>query len=229
MMALRGVGIDRPVEREDAAERGERVAVPRERGTRPRALAAVAAPHGLLCLTTTPPARRTRGRGSAPSRGRGCCCNSVPCRAVARRWRRRGGRCPVRRRTRPSGAGSRRSAAACLKSNDGSSAVCPVDFGSVSQSTDQLDEVARDRDVVLRDPLRTRACQIRRDTRASLTAVVRPDLSKHVVVLRRRRPRSPRSSKFFAAARTMHGPPMSMFSIASASVTPGFATVCSNG
>ena len=27
----------------------------------------------------------------------------------------------------------------------------------------------------------------------------------------------------------MHGPPMSMFSIASASVTPGFATVCSNG
>ena len=32
-------------------------------------------------------------------------------------------------------------------------------------------------------------------------------------------------SKFFAAARTMHGPPMSMFSIASASVTPGFATV----
>ena len=37
------------------------------------------------------------------------------------------------------------------------------------------------------------------------------------------------SRRIFAAARTMHGPPMSMFSIASASVAPAFATVCSNG
>ena len=36
-------------------------------------------------------------------------------------------------------------------------------------------------------------------------------------------------SWFFAALRSMEGPPMSMFSIASSSVTCGFATVASNG
>ena len=35
--------------------------------------------------------------------------------------------------------------------------------------------------------------------------------------------------QFFAAERTMAGPPMSMFSIASSSVQPGRATVASNG
>jgi hypothetical protein len=36
-------------------------------------------------------------------------------------------------------------------------------------------------------------------------------------------------SWFFAAERSIDGPPMSMFSIASSKVTPGFATVCANG
>ena len=36
-------------------------------------------------------------------------------------------------------------------------------------------------------------------------------------------------SKFFAALRSIDGPPMSMFSIASCSAMPGFATVASNG
>ena len=35
--------------------------------------------------------------------------------------------------------------------------------------------------------------------------------------------------KFLAAARTMVGPPMSMFSMASSSLTPRWATVASNG
>jgi hypothetical protein len=35
--------------------------------------------------------------------------------------------------------------------------------------------------------------------------------------------------QFFAAERTIAGPPMSMFSIASSSVQPGCATVASNG
>ena len=34
---------------------------------------------------------------------------------------------------------------------------------------------------------------------------------------------------FFAAARNIVGPPISMFSIASSSVQPALATVCSNG
>ena len=37
------------------------------------------------------------------------------------------------------------------------------------------------------------------------------------------------SFQFFAAERTIAGPPMSMFSIASASVQPALATVASNG
>ncbi len=37
------------------------------------------------------------------------------------------------------------------------------------------------------------------------------------------------SFQFFAALRTIAGPPMSMFSIASSSVQPAFATVASNG
>ncbi len=37
------------------------------------------------------------------------------------------------------------------------------------------------------------------------------------------------SCQFLAAERTMAGPPMSMFSMASASVQPGLATVASNG
>ena len=37
------------------------------------------------------------------------------------------------------------------------------------------------------------------------------------------------SFQFFAAERTIAGPPMSMFSIASSSVQPGLATVASNG
>jgi hypothetical protein len=37
------------------------------------------------------------------------------------------------------------------------------------------------------------------------------------------------SFQFLAALRTMAGPPMSMFSIASSSVQPGLATVASNG
>ena len=37
------------------------------------------------------------------------------------------------------------------------------------------------------------------------------------------------SCQFFAAERTIAGPPMSMFSIASSSVQPGRATVASNG
>ena len=37
------------------------------------------------------------------------------------------------------------------------------------------------------------------------------------------------SRQFFAAERTIAGPPMSMFSIASASVQPALATVASNG
>ena len=37
------------------------------------------------------------------------------------------------------------------------------------------------------------------------------------------------SFQFFAAERTIAGPPMSMFSIASSKVQPGFATVASNG
>ncbi len=36
------------------------------------------------------------------------------------------------------------------------------------------------------------------------------------------------AAKFFAAERSMEGPPMSMFSTASSSVTPSFATVASN-
>ena len=39
----------------------------------------------------------------------------------------------------------------------------------------------------------------------------------------------PTSFQFLAAERTMAGPPMSMFSIASASVQPGLATVASKG
>jgi len=37
------------------------------------------------------------------------------------------------------------------------------------------------------------------------------------------------TAKALAAARTIEGPPMSMFSIASSSVQPGFATVSRNG
>jgi hypothetical protein len=40
---------------------------------------------------------------------------------------------------------------------------------------------------------------------------------------------TPTSFQFLAALRTMAGPPMSMFSIASSSVQPGLATVASNG
>ena len=40
---------------------------------------------------------------------------------------------------------------------------------------------------------------------------------------------TPTSAQFLAALRTMAGPPMSMFSIASASVQPALATVASNG
>ena len=47
---------------------------------------------GCCASPPPPPAPRTRGRGSAPRRGRGCCCSSAPCRAVARRWPRRRGR-----------------------------------------------------------------------------------------------------------------------------------------
>ena len=36
-------------------------------------------------------------------------------------------------------------------------------------------------------------------------------------------------SWFFAALRSIEGPPMSMFSIASCKLTSGFATVASNG
>ena len=39
----------------------------------------------------------------------------------------------------------------------------------------------------------------------------------------------PTCGQFFAAARTIDGPPMSMFSIASSSVQPGLATVSRNG
>ena len=39
----------------------------------------------------------------------------------------------------------------------------------------------------------------------------------------------PTSFQFLAAERTMAGPPMSMFSIASAKVQPGLATVASKG
>jgi hypothetical protein len=37
------------------------------------------------------------------------------------------------------------------------------------------------------------------------------------------------NAKFFAAARIIVGPPMSMFSMTSASSTPRRAAVCSNG
>jgi len=40
---------------------------------------------------------------------------------------------------------------------------------------------------------------------------------------------TPTSFQFLAAERTIAGPPMSMFSIASSSVQPGLATVASNG
>ena len=40
---------------------------------------------------------------------------------------------------------------------------------------------------------------------------------------------TPTSFQFLAALRTMAGPPMSMFSMASASVQPALATVASNG
>jgi hypothetical protein len=40
---------------------------------------------------------------------------------------------------------------------------------------------------------------------------------------------TPTSFQFLAAERTMAGPPMSMFSIASSSVQPGLATVASKG
>ena len=40
---------------------------------------------------------------------------------------------------------------------------------------------------------------------------------------------TPTSFQFLAAERTMAGPPMSMFSIASASVQPALATVASKG
>jgi hypothetical protein len=40
---------------------------------------------------------------------------------------------------------------------------------------------------------------------------------------------TPTSFQFLAALRTMAGPPMSMFSIASARVQPALATVASNG
>ncbi len=40
---------------------------------------------------------------------------------------------------------------------------------------------------------------------------------------------TPTSFQFFAALRTMAGPPMSMFSMASSSVQPGLATVASKG
>ena len=41
--------------------------------------------------------------------------------------------------------------------------------------------------------------------------------------------RTPTSFQFLAALRTMAGPPMSIFSIASSSVQPALATVASNG
>ena len=40
---------------------------------------------------------------------------------------------------------------------------------------------------------------------------------------------TPTSFQFLAAERTMAGPPMSMFSIASSKVQPGLATVASKG
>ncbi|MNV87369.1 hypothetical protein D3C71_1814880 [compost metagenome] len=40
---------------------------------------------------------------------------------------------------------------------------------------------------------------------------------------------TPTSFQFLAAERTMAGPPMSIFSMASASVQPALATVASNG
>jgi len=40
---------------------------------------------------------------------------------------------------------------------------------------------------------------------------------------------TPTAPEFLAAPRIMLGPPMSMFSTASSRVTPGRATVCSNG
>ena len=40
---------------------------------------------------------------------------------------------------------------------------------------------------------------------------------------------TPTSAQFLAAERTMAGPPMSMFSMASASVQPALATVASKG
>ena len=58
---------------------------------------------------------------------------------------------PARRRTRPSGAGSRRSAASASRSNGGSRCRSAVD-SSAPRRSDRVAEVVGDRRVVLRDP-----------------------------------------------------------------------------
>ena len=138
---------------------------------------------------------------------------------------RAGRRRRCRGRTRPSGAGSRRSASPAPCATAGS--ALPDSARAAAARQRPSGQVVGDGAVVVRrcarrpsSPARSgwRSRRRRAPSAARARRRSRPDRTTTVT-----------ASWFLAAARSMAGPPMSMFSIASSSVQSGRATVCWNG
>ena len=213
-----GRGIDRPVDRDHAAEGALRVAGER-RGVGGAGVGATAQPHGLLCLTITQAGSSnssTSSRAAARS-SRLLYESSLPC-----SWRTPPSRWTARRRGVVGAPLMRVLAVTQL----GHQLVgveprrAPSNRSRRPSSSRSPRRSGRSRERLGRQALARRE---RQQAAAALELV-----GDGRVVARGRRATAANCA-FFAAARIIVGPPMSMFSMISPTLASPRATVCSNG
>ena len=207
----------------------DRIARERAASTAVAASSAIAAPHGLVCLMIA--TRRSRSVNAIAQvldelERRGGVEQVVVAERLAVQLRSvdhaSAPATPGRRRARPAGAGSRRSA-----DRRPWRAAARAAPGTACRSARPIHRA--DRGVVLRRCARTRPPRARGAARARSRRRSHASRSTTRVVLRRDRSTTVTNAWFFAAERIIAGPPMSICSIASPVAHRPRRTVCSNG